>query len=481
MLKLLSNSSKIDILLLHPPFNYKVVEIALSPEIPLGLACLASYLESKGITSEILDMQLYPKPYTILREVLSTRRPAIVGITSYSPTINKSYEMAKAVKEFDSQITTIIGGLHASALPQETLETCPSIDYLVYGEGEHTLYELTYNIIHNKDTQNLKGTALRQDAKIKLNPPRELITDLDSLPFPAREKLELGRYSPNLYDYLRPPTTSMFTARGCPFHCTFCSSHHIWGQTMRFMSAKRVFAEVQHCMENYNIRDFYFQDDTFTLSKSRVTELCNLIIKNRLGISWSCYSRVDTVDYELLCLMKEAGCLYIKYGIEAGTESSLRLINKGTTLKQAKEAILWTKKAGIECLGFFILGIPGETLRDAKQTIAFAKALNPDIAIFHICRPLPGSKIYDDFKSNTKTPPLSNWEKLRGLKKYEPKLIFGILRKSPFYRLVRRANFSFYLSPGWIIQKIKRFFKNPRRETNKCYAGFKEFLERVRE
>jgi len=475
----LLESSEIDILFLHPPHDYRIVWIALPPEAPLGLTCLASYLESKGITSAILDMQLYPNPYSPLIEVLSKRRPRIVGITSYA-TIYKSYEAAKAVKEFDPQIITIIGGLHASALPQEVLETCPSIDYLVYGEGELTLYELTYNIIHNQDTQNLKGTAIRQDGRIKLNPPRELIADLDSLPFPAREKLELTRYHPNPYDYLRLPTTTMFTTRGCPFHCTFCSTHHIWGSSVRFMSARRVFTEVQYCMESYNIHDFYFGDDTFTLSKSRVTELCNLFIENRLGISWCCLTRVDTVDYELLCLMKEAGCFYIKYGIEAGTESSLRLINKGTTLQQAKDAIYWTKKAGIECQGAFILGIPGESIRDAQETIAFAKVLNPDVAIFSICRPYPGSKMYNDLKTNNKTHTFSHWEKLRDSKKYEPKLIAELSRKNPFYKLVRRAHFSFYLSPVWIIQKIKRFFKNPRREINRFCFGLQNFLKIVR-
>ena len=480
MLKRLRGSSKIDILFLHPPLDYNVVKIAQSPEIPMGLACLASYLESKGISSAILDMYSYPKPYTLLREVLAKRRPAIVGITSYSPTINESYEVSKAVKDFDPKITTIIGGLHASALPQEALESCPSIDYLVYGEGELTLYELADNIIHNQDTQNLKGTAIRHDGKIKLNPPRELIPDLDSLPFPAREKLELGRYHSNPNNHLQLPTTTMFTTRGCPFHCTFCSTHHIWGSSVRLISARRIFAEVQHCRENYNIRDFDFNDDTFTLSKSRVIELCNLFIENKLGVSWCCFSRVDTVDYELLCLMKEAGCFYIRYGIESGTESSLRLINKGTTLKQARDAIYWTKKAGIESQGSFILGVPGETIRDAKETIAFAKVLNPDIAVFRTCFPVPGSKMYDALKTESKTLPLSNWERLKDLKKYEPKLIFEILRISLFYKLGLRAYFSFYLSPGWIIQKIKRFLKNPKREISKFCFGFPAFLKRVR-
>jgi len=178
--------------------------------------------------------------------------------------------------------------------------------------------------------------------------------------------------------------------------------------------------------------------------------------------------------------MKEAGCFYIKYGIESGTESSLRLINKGTTLKQARDAIDWTKKAGIESQGTFILGVPGETIGDAKETIAFAKVLNPDLALFRIYLPTPGSKIYDDLKANSKALSLSGWERLKDLKKYEPKLIIEILRKGPFYKLGRKAYFSFYLSPTWIIQKIKRFFKNPRREINRFNFEFRGFLRKIR-
>ncbi|MFH1563728.1 MAG: radical SAM protein [Nitrospirota bacterium] len=454
-MKILSKPSKIEVLLVHPLPDYTIP--GRYTTTPLGLCCLAGYLENKGISTEILDMQIYSHPYKLLVQILSQRRPRIVGVPSYSPNLHIAYEIVRRIKQLDSKIITVVGGPQASALPEETMYNCKDIDYLIYGEGEVTLYELAYNLIHDKDVKEIKGTAMRIDNRLRINPPRKLIQDIDSLPFPAREKLDLKRYRPGPVQCLRFPTTAMFTTRGCPFKCTFCSSHLIWGDSVRMMSTERVFQEVVHCMEKHGIRDFYFVDDTFTLSRSRIVQLCNLFINNRLDISWSCFSRVDTVDYELLCLMKEAGCFRIQYGVEAGTESSLKTICKGTSLQQAEDAILWTKKAGIEILTDFMLGLPGETIEDMKKTIAFAKKLNPDWALFRRCYPLPGSKMFDGLKDNAR--PLSTYG---------------------WANLLRRAYISFYFSLPWIWQEIRKIFKSPRREIEILWNAIPIFLKRVK-
>jgi len=299
-MKILAKLSKIEVLLVHPLPDYTIP--GRYTTIPLGLCYLAAYLESKGISTEILDMQIYSHPYKMLVQILSQRRPRIAGVPSYSPNLHRTYEIVRRIKQLDPEVITIVGGMHASALPKETMYGCKGIDYLIYGEGEVTLYELAYNLIHDKDVKEIKGTAMRIDNRLRINPPRKLIQDIDSLPFPAREKLDLKRYRPGPVQCLRLPTTAMFTTRGCPFKCTFCVTHQIWGHSVRMMSAERVFQEVNHCIDKYDIRDLFFSDDTFTLSRSRIVQLCNLFIDNKLDISWSCFSRVDTVDYELLCL-----------------------------------------------------------------------------------------------------------------------------------------------------------------------------------
>jgi len=483
MLKCLLESSKTDVLLIHPLNDYssftKFFRKNIS-EAPLGLAYLASYLQARGISVEIFDMQIYSQPYNLLTRVLTQCKPKVVGITSHSMNIHKGREAIQMVKEFNCDIVTIIGGLHASALPLETMQTCPALDYLIYGEGELTLYELVNNIINNRDTHNLKGTVVRIDGQIKLNPARELIENVDSLPFAARWKLELNKYRPNSNDYLNFPITSINTIRGCPFHCIFCAAHHIWGSSVRMMSADRVFREILYCIENYNIRDFKFIDDTFTLSKSRVREICNLIIDNKLNISWACCSRVDTVDDELLRLMKAAGCFLVEYGVEVGTQKSLEAISKGTTLQQAKDTIAWTKAADIECYASFMLGVPGETIEDTKKTIEFAKELNPDFAKFRPCFPLPGSELFKTFKEKYNLFPESNWHALINLYPFDPAVFISEFKKDNFLKLLSKAYLSFYLSPGWIIQRIKRFFKNPRREINRFNFEFRGFLRKIR-
>lgn len=468
-------SKKNGVFLIHPQSDYTETTM-----IPLGLCYLAAYLEKKGVSTEILDMQIYSSPYKLLFQILSQKTPRIVGITSYSQSLHKTYEVIQQIKQWNPQIITVIGGIHATALPVETMQSCKSIDYLVYGEGEISFFELIYNLINNKDATSVKGTVARVNNQIKFNPPREFIDDLDSLPFPAREKLDLKRYHPGRSQYLRLPTTVMYTTRGCPFECTFCASHQVWGSSVRMMSAERIFQEVLYCLHKLGFRDFCFRDDTFTLSRSRVEQLCNLFIDNKLDVSWSCFSRVDTVDYELLRLMKKAGCFLVQYGIEAGTQKSLDAICKEISLQQAEDAILWSKKAGIETVAGFMFGIPGETVEDMKKTLAFAKKLSPLWAEFRRCDPIPGSKEFGMLMNNSRLLSVPRWRKLKEIHPFDSQIFFKEIKNDSITKLYQRAYLSFYFSPRWLWQKIKRFFKNPYREISTFWHAIPIFLKRMR-
>jgi len=450
-------NSPIEVLLVNPLAKNRFIKPLLL-EIPMGLASLAGYLEMKGITADIFDMQLWPHSYEFITSILAKRKPKVVGITSYSPTIYNSYELARWIKEFDQGIFTVVGGTHASALPQQTMSECKYFDCLVYGEGEVTMYELVDNLNKGKDISNLQGTVVRSNGQIKTNPPREQIKDIDSLPFPARDKLELGKYKPYYNDYLRLPTTTMVTMRGCPYKCSFCSTHNVWGNSARIMSAKRVLEEIIDCGDKFNIRDFVFNDDVFTLSRPRVVDFCDYILKNKMEISWSCYSRVDTVDYELLSLMKEAGCFRMKYGVESGSQRILNSISKGITLQQARDAVSWTKEIGMECYTNFVIGFPEEYLADSEDTIAFAKELNPDFLDFRSYHTFPQSSVFKSPNKEGSLNCLINFEDTL----YE-------FKKNNFSKLRFRAYLSFHLSFKWIWRMLQQLIKNPERWIKRFY------------
>lgn len=232
---------------------------------------------------------------------------------------------------------------------------------------------------------------------------------------------------------------------------------------------ENVIKEIEECINKFGIYDFRFFDDCFTLNKSRLINLCKLIIEKELKICWNCQSRVDTVDLALLKLMKKAGCHQITYGVEVGTEKALRIINKQSTLEQASRAIELTKKAGLESGGSFMVGIPGETVSDIKQTINFAKRLSPDIAIFYILKAYPGTPIFER-EINKQNSIHINWEDY--LIQGPPVFDIGI-KPERMISLLKRAYHSFYFRPKYIWQRAKKFLKFPNRESKLAFKGAK--------
>jgi radical SAM superfamily enzyme YgiQ (UPF0313 family) len=231
-----------------------------------------------------------------------------------------------------------------------------------------------------------------------MNGPRPLIQNLDALPFPARDLLPMDKYIPLPNQYKRKPVANLMALRGCPYQCTFCSANAVFGCSLRMRSAQRVYDEIKQLVDTYGIREISFWDDTLTVNKKWLHELCDLIISNHLDITWSCYARVNTVDLDLLKKMKKAGCWNIFYGIESGNQELLDRIKKGITLDQIRNAVKLTKKAGIEVRGSFMIALPGETPEMAHKTIDFAIELDPDYAQFSITTPYPGTELFEQAK-----------------------------------------------------------------------------------
>ena len=218
------------------------------------------------------------------------------------------------------------------------------------------------------------------------------MADIDQIPFPAREKLPMHIYRPASGAYKRLPVTNIITSRGCPFNCSFCSKS-IFGSHVRQVSPEMVLEEIKMLITNFKIKELYFCDDSFTLGRKRCIEICELMLKYNLDLTWSCSTRVNLVDTYLLKLMKRAGCVSIGYGVESGDSQILAQINKGISFGQIRDAIKWTRSAGIESRTSYIFGFPGENSDTMKKTFNFAKALNSDFVIFNLAIPLPGTDI----------------------------------------------------------------------------------------
>jgi radical SAM superfamily enzyme YgiQ (UPF0313 family) len=386
-----------NILLINPPAenelignNPSIIEEERGYNPPLGLLYIAAHLE-KYIQHkvEILDTQVEEIPYNRLKDIIDKKSPDLVGITAMTFTLIDVIKTAQIVKSIDRDIKVVLGGPHVHIYPNETIDI-PDVDYLVLGEGEITFTELVENITDIDKLKEIKGLVFKDNGITVNTGIKPFIDNLDELPFPARHLTPYRKYSSLLAK--RSPITTMFTSRGCPYRCTFCDRPHL-GKAFRARSAKNVVDEMEECV-NMGIYEFLIYDDTFTIHRQRVIDICDEIIKRKLYIGWDIRARVDSVNEEMLRKLKKAGCERIHYGVEAGTEKILKVLNKGITLEQAMRAFEMTKKAGISTLAYFMIGSPTENREDVLQTIEFAKRLSADFVHITILTPFPATAIY---------------------------------------------------------------------------------------
>ena len=387
--------AKMRILLVNPPWKLSVKSVYSKTGAiyaPLGLAYIAAYLKkSLDIDVDILDARGLGLGFNEFQQELKKQRYTLVGITSYTPTSEDAFTTARIVKESDAKTSVIIGGPHATILPDVVLSN-PHVDVVVRREGEDTFREVVHAVINQISLNDIAGISFKEGGHIHHNPQRQLMADIDQIPFPAREKLPMHIYRPASGAYKRLPVTNIITSRGCPFNCSFCSKS-IFGSHVRQVSPEMVLEEIKMLITNFKIKELYFCDDSFTLGRKRCIEICELMLKYNLDLTWSCSTRVNLVDTYLLKLMKRAGCVSIGYGVESGDSQILAQINKGISFGQIRDAIKWTRSAGIESRTSYIFGFPGENSDTMKKTFNFAKALNSDFVIFNLAIPLPGTDI----------------------------------------------------------------------------------------
>jgi anaerobic magnesium-protoporphyrin IX monomethyl ester cyclase len=362
---------------------------------PINLAYLAAFLNANGFKAVIWDFEVEAFSQEILAQKISADNISAVGITSMTPTINNAHKVAELIKKINPQVTTIAGGAHVSAIPEQCLIEFPAFDYLVLREGERPLLELCQHIRDKKSVEQIKGIGFSRNGNIQINQPSEDIEDLDQLPFPDRSLLNRDLYK-NIYaagiDTCGKKSTVMFTSRGCSQNCTFCAVKKTSGSRVRFRSAENVISELKLCKEmGYN--HITFEDTNLTLNRNRFIEICSGL--KALSLTWDCQTKVSLVDQELISIMKQSGCLKIAYGVESGSPKILKLIKKNITLEQINTAFRLTHQAGIVACAFFILGShPEETEQDIKLTEQLIKQIKPDVFQLGIICPYPGTEIY---------------------------------------------------------------------------------------
>ncbi|MCP4200262.1 MAG: radical SAM protein [Proteobacteria bacterium] len=361
----------------------------------LGLAYLAAVAEQDGHECRIFDFGLHPDlPLEEEIEDVVAYHPDLVALTSMTTSYASIEDTTRMLKE-SLGVPTIIGGPHATSLPEQTLEN-PHIDYLIYGEGE----EVFQDFIRAQATGagnwgEILGLWYKDDGEIVNGGERALIKDLDALPYPARHLFELDQYP--LYAPNGEPMLTVLSSRGCPYNCSFCFKG-IVGRTYRQRGPENIADELQHVIDNYGVRNFYFIDDLFTIDIRRLEQILDHFIERNMDIRWRCLARVDRINPDLLYKMYKAGCRQIHYGIESGNDEVLKRTAKHIRLEQVREAVRWTEDAGIHSKGYFILGLPGDNVETMEETIEFAASLDLSEAMFSIATPMPGTQLWSELK-----------------------------------------------------------------------------------
>jgi len=378
---------------------------------PLGMGYLASYLRQDNMHSHritVMDFGLAPgmTAEKAVEQILDHAPPDILGLSCLTNNFQDSVRVACMAKKKHPSLRTVLGGPHPSVDPASAA-ACSGVDAVVYGEGEKTLLELVNNASEGGWAEGVDGCAYSIENRVQLNPPRALIEDLDTLPFPARDLMEIDKYELRADDGDRVYT--LLTSRGCPYSCAYCYKG-VFGKQYRVRSAESVLSEIRSLVRSYDARHLYFGDDIFMLEEKRVRALCEGILRMDPGLSWSCLARVDTVSPDLLAVMKRAGCSQIHYGIESGSPEILDRINKKIDLDAVERAVAWTRDAGIRSKGYFMAGLPGDTEETLNKTLTFAGRLRLDEVMFSLATPFPGTKLWDELAKKSKAPDADDFQ-----------------------------------------------------------------------
>ncbi len=440
----------------------------------MGIAYLAAVAEESGHQVDVVDAEASQLGFDDIRDRIRSFQPNVIGMQTFCANLKRCYTIADIAKSIDPSIRVVLGGVQATLFVKAQFEQS-SIDFVVVGEGEYTLRELL-TVIDSPDAYpGVTGLAYREaGGRVLINPTRPLIRNLDELPFPALHLFPMERYHSS--SQLRGSRTlHILTSRGCPYQCSYCSGDLIFGRTFRFRSASKVINDIRRLVSEFGADSIQFYDESFTVNRKRVFELCDALDASGLNLPWACFTRVDLVDREILTRMRDSGCYQIFFGVETGVPRLLEIIRKGTTLDQARTAFKLTRELGIETVASFMLTLPTETIEETWESIRFGIDLDPDYIYWLTFVPYPGNDLaemakqtgsiinddpttYNVFNEIVYVPEGRNADEIR--------------------RTVAIAYRRFYLRPRYIIRQLFKITRlPPMKAWNLIKGGLRTFLK----
>ena len=471
-------SKEIKTLVLQPPISDEIMwgrfKKGSGYVPPLGIMYIASFMESKGFSCDVVDCLVEKYKISDLKDFLSKNKYDLIGITCMTNSALDAYASAKVAREACPDAVIVLGGVHPTALPEQTVkETLESDAIIIVGEGEQTFVDIAECLKDGKDFHSVDGLAYwsKEENKVKYSTPRTPIPDLDALPLPAYDKVPMEKYIPHVTQYIDLPNYPILLQRGCPYQCTYCDHGAVLGRKIRYFSVEGAVKNIKHLIDNYGARGIYFLDSVFTVRRDFIMKLLPEIEKFK--ISFACNARADQLDYELLIALKKAGCWMIQIGIESGNIKSLELIKKASyssafkpdpndpngrpyLLNKYEQEIRNCQKVGIQVMASYILGLPGETAEDVETTINFAKKLATETALFFLPVPYPGSYLLTQAKEDGGLKENMSWKDYSCVDYSNPVYVNPKIGKEKMQELLARAFNEYYRQPKVIYRNFKK-------------------------
>jgi anaerobic magnesium-protoporphyrin IX monomethyl ester cyclase len=420
------------VLLINPPQTFYPGSEPPAGNLPIGLMYIAAVLQKADYRVEILDAFMSDptfrkKDNTIsvgmhferIKQEIRERQPEIVGIAGpFTCQIENTLKISNLTKEVNPKIVTVVGGPHVSLVPKDFLEEAKNVDIAVIGEGEYAMLDIVQAFEDKKQLSEVAGVAYRQDGKVQVNPHRPFIENLDELPYPAYDLVDMEQYlNPKKIGYrsFRDRAISMITSRGCPFNCCFCAVHLHMGRGFREHSADYVLKHIEYVVDMFKVKNIFFEDDNLTLDLARFETICNGIIARKIKIGWETPNgiRADCLNLNLLKKMKQSGCQSVFVGVESGEQQILdKVICKKLDLNSVVEFAKNSKSIGLKTGAFYIIGFPGETKENMQKTVDFALRLKRDYDVgMHLFMATPsyGTRLYEECKAKGYIPQNLTW------------------------------------------------------------------------
>jgi anaerobic magnesium-protoporphyrin IX monomethyl ester cyclase len=433
----------------------------VSVQYPVNLGYLAAYLKAQDISCIVRDFEVETYDPGEFLSSLKQTRPRIVGFSCMTPHIKNGAMLARLVKSHFPEMCTVLGGVHGSAIPEQTLQEFPEFDIVVLGEGEQTLVDLYNNALQNRFA-HVPGIAyIDHQQGICLNERRPFIENLDEIPFPDRQLVNIDNYRKSHVSRGHSRQTKriaeIMCSRGCPYDCIFCASKVVHSRRVRFRSPQNIIAEMEHLLTRYHIEHFSFLDDTFTLRKDILSPVCQYMGQKK--VSFDAYTRVNEIDEEKLQLMIAGGCKKISFGIESGSPRILKKIKKSITVEQIEKAFMMARKTGLHTTeATFMIGChPDETLEDMVMTKDLIYRLKPDIMVVNISIPYPGTELNRILKQRGILK-VENWDEFV-LFFSNPSWELGNVPMHQIRRMLKQMTYGYFLRPSYLLRTLA---KNPK-------------------